>query len=79
MQAWITTNGGLIATVVGIATALNVVLSAIQTICNQFKVKEPSGLQTVASAASSVVSFLSANVPTKDAPAPASPSGMSNH
>lgn len=61
MLNWISTNGGIIATVVLIVTSLNVVLSGIQKICDNFKLQEPSLLQKIASVLSTVTSWLTAN------------------
>lgn len=64
MQAWIDANGGILATVVLGATLLNLCLSFLQKVLNALKLKEPGWLQKAASVGSSIVAWLSANVPT---------------
>lgn len=75
MSDFIASHGGVLAVSLSIVVCFNVLMSAIKTFCDIWKIKEPSVLQKMAAVGSTLASWLSANtkaaVPPAAAPVPA--------
>lgn len=62
---WVSGQGGWLAALVALIASYNTILTALHTICEKLKLKEPGWVQTAGAWGVKILGYLTANTTTK--------------